>query len=494
MNKKSPIITYIMFSICLLWHIVDGYGQTNDKSNVVIKVNNIERQGNDFLINVDFDLSKLDLGSREQLTLKPVLKQGTNIIELPPIIINGKIRHKVYLRHQAFENTPVEYRNAQIIKLHPNTKQNFIPYIITIPFEEWMNTASLYVKELGCQGCGSPRTESSKLLLNNPPANDTNQPKYIPNPQVTFVMPDENYSKIRVNKESAYLKFPSSSSIINPSFKNNAEELDKVSKFIENLIYDKYISISKISIEGLASIEGTYSINMYLSEKRAKAFEAYIQNKYQLPPSLFETSWIGEDWDGLRLLVENGNMPQKERILEIINSTDIFDGREKQLMLLDGGDPYRFMFSDYFPLLRKVNYTIEYMVKTFNSVESLEILKTQPSYLSPKELFAIAEKYDKLSDEFKNIMDIAVSTYPTDNVVNINAAATYIIRSKYDVAEHYLMSAGNSAPTFNNRGVILMMRGRYSEAKELLLKAKQLGSEDADHNLAELEKIGYTNN
>lgn len=487
MNKKNSIFSCIIFSICFLWNILEVQGQLKE-NKITTEVKNFEKKDDNLLVNVDFVYDNLQLKKHEQLILKPVLKTEQNILELPPVVINGKKRYKVYLRQQAFKKTP-ELSNATVIKFNKKNKQDRIPYSVTIPFEEWMNTASLYLKESGCPGCGATRTDISEQFISQLNS-DTIEQILVLNPLVTFVMPvEDNHSKIRVNKESAYLKFPSGSSQINPSFKDNAIELEKVNNKFQDIIHDELISISKISIEGLSSIEGTYKLNMVLSENRAKAFETYIRERYDFPLYLFETGWIGEDWDGLRSLVENGDIQQKEAILRIINSIEVFDGREKKLMLLNGGNPYRYMLANYFPLLRKVNYTIEYTVKSFSNEESTEIIKTKPHYLSPRELYILAEKYEKLSDEFKEIMDMSVSNYPLDNVVNINAAATYILRSKYDVAEHYLMSAGNSAPTFNNRGVLLMMKGKYDEAEEILLKAKQLGSQDAEHNLQELEKV-----
>jgi hypothetical protein len=68
-----------------------------------------------------------------------------------------------------------------------------------------------------------------------------------------------------------------------------------------------------------------------------------------------------EDWHGLRMLVERSDMPSKHRVMEIIDTVPVWDsktrrGRERELMDLDGGAPYRYMYRNFFPLLRNATY------------------------------------------------------------------------------------------------------------------------------------------
>ena len=74
-----------------------------------------------------------------------------------------------------------------------------------------------------------------------------------------------------------------------------------------------------------------------------------------------EVNYIGEDWDKLReLAAASTSLPGREEVLAIIDNTDIFKGREKKLMDLQGGVPYNFMMSGIFPLLRRVEIVVEY--------------------------------------------------------------------------------------------------------------------------------------
>jgi hypothetical protein len=64
-----------------------------------------------------------------------------------------------------------------------------------------------------------------------------------------------------------------------------------------------------------------------------------------------------EDWRGLRMLVENSTMPYRDEVLKVIENTPLWDaatqtGRQGVLMRLRGGEPYKYIYKNFFPLLR----------------------------------------------------------------------------------------------------------------------------------------------
>jgi hypothetical protein len=126
---------------------------------------------------------------------------------------------------------------------------------------------------------------------------------------------------------------------------------------------DPTVKIHAFDIVGTASVEGTYSNNERLAKNRALALKDYITEHFtNLPCGNDEitVSWIAEDWDGLVELIEASNLENKERVIEIIRTVPVNGGREKQLMDLSGGRPYRAMLRDMFPQLRTVKYHIMY--------------------------------------------------------------------------------------------------------------------------------------
>jgi hypothetical protein len=121
--------------------------------------------------------------------------------------------------------------------------------------------------------------------------------------------------------------------------------------------------ITKIAIVGHTSVEGIYIDNLNTSEREARALAQHLGAASELPDDIFSVTGAGEDWDGLEAAVEASDIGYKQQILSIIRTVGIFAGRERDLMLLGGGAPYRQMRTQMFPRLRRVDYRIDYTVK-----------------------------------------------------------------------------------------------------------------------------------
>lgn len=436
--------------LILLLILICGYNISyaqKEYSNVGVEVKKISQEGDSLLVNIAFDLSNLQLSSREQVILTPVIKNNNRDFYLKPLLINGKIRHKLYLRQKAFGTLDELNKIEDEVTKEAQQGNQTILYSTTIYFEDWMRQSDLYLEESSCPGCGKAINKQERLLVQSL-ALEITEPFNLENiePTATFIIPEADSIKKRYKQGSAYLKFDVGKSVINPTISNNASELTIINTTLEELTGDKNISITNISITGFASIEGTPLVNERLSEQRAKSLQSYIQQKYNLPYSLFDVDWVGEDWEGLVKLIESGDMQQKQEVLAIINSTEILDGREKKLMQLGGGKPYLFMLNTYFPLLRKVNYVINYTLPQFSLEESKQIIRKHPDQLSRRELFVLADSYGKGSPEFFEILEIALNLYPDDTITRKNAAASYIMQGKYNKAEKLL---SNTKPVRN---------------------------------------------
>lgn len=332
--------------------------QESEANKISFNIINFTQQGNSLLIDINFDLSALKLSSREQLTLTPIIRNGNTELALAPLIVNGKIRHKVYMRQQKIGT--LENNNPNTIEVVKAGKQEvqIISYSTVVSFEDWMIESSLYLDENYCPGCRKVAIGYEQLLAERPTLEEVE----IIVPIIPLVVPPTDTIKTVNKQDSAYLDFKLGKWTIDVSFANNAEELNKINAILEQIVNNDSITIDSISISGFASIEGSYTLNKTISEKRAKDLEKYILQRYNSLPSIFKIEGVGEDWDGLIKLIENGNMDKKQEVLDIIKSTSVFDGREKKLMLFDKGNPYRFMLKEYFPLLRKTRFIIVYTI------------------------------------------------------------------------------------------------------------------------------------
>jgi tetratricopeptide (TPR) repeat protein len=257
---------------------------------------------------------------------------------------------------------------------------------------------------------------------------------------------------------------------------------------------DKNITPQGIVLKGYASPEGSYASNDRLSENRVKALCDYIRRQHNFKEDFFVLDNEPEDWDGFKVKTEaDANIPDRDAVLEIINSSDEPDRKESDLRSLNGGVAYRYVLENIFPSLRRSEYRINYIVRSFSVEEGREVIKTHPEQLSLSEMFAVANSYPVASDEYNSVFDIAVRLYPEDEIANLNAANIAMGKGDYSSARHYLSKAGETPEAIHARGVLNLLEGNLEEALVLLKKAKEMGVSEAASNLDELERKNADN-
>ena len=271
----------------------------------------------------------------QSLRITPMLESGDFVMALPGVTVLGNNRRRVMKR---MKRLPHEFIRTGI------ARDTLLETAFQVPYELWMDSASLVVEErlTGYRA----RTTTTRYRLKNS-VDLSVQALYKVSPSVALIIPEKEV-KVRHRQGKAYLDFPVGRSVILPTYRRNPEELSKIDDAIRDVVGNSDVTIQGIYIEGYASPEGTYESNDRLSKARAEALKGYIMQKFNLNSSLFKVNNVAEDWDGLVELVNASEMPQKEQILRIIESISIFDGRESALMRLNGGTPYRLMLKEMF--------------------------------------------------------------------------------------------------------------------------------------------------
>ena len=84
-------------------------------------------------------------------------------------------------------------------------------------------------------------------------------------------------------------------------------------------------------------------------------------------------------------------------------------------------------------------------------------------------MFLVANSYDKGSDQFKEVFDIAVRLYPTDPIAQLNTAALEIETGAYDPAISRLQGI-NLPEAWNNLGVAYAMKKDYTTLCNISIK------------------------
>ena len=163
---------------------------------------------------------------------------------------------------------------------------------------------------------------------------------------------------------NCYLSYPLGKYEVLPGFGDNDLELKRLDKFIRRAFSDTLIYVHSVRLTGYSSIDGTYAVNEALAKNRVEGMRRYLDKEYGLSSRYpLRMDYVAEDWEMLRQLIVASDLSWRDAALEIIDHTDVFDGRESKLILLNGGQPYREMNGILFPQLRRVEILVEYDLK-----------------------------------------------------------------------------------------------------------------------------------
>lgn len=446
MNKK--INTYMMAAMMAVVSPAI-MGQTASDGVKVI-CNDVVQKGDSIYIDAVVTVSGDAVKSRSYLELTPVLESASQKEGLPSILVNGRIRQKVYNREVALDNL------------------NDVPHYTIL--------------KAGKEEAGSPLLIADKIRRRP-------DKRYEVQPTFSYITPMAETEKHRAEVGTAFLDFQVDKYQILPDFRNNAVELAKINNTIRTVTEDKNVKPTGIVLKGYASPEGSYASNKKLADNRVKALRDYIRQKNDFKADFFTMSSEPEDWAGFKEKVEaDPNVPNRSEVLAIIDSSDDPDRKEAKLRALGGGAAFRYVLKDIFPSLRRSEYKIDYTVREFTVDEGREIIKTRPQQLSLGEMFAVANSYEIGSDEYNNVFDIAVRMFPNDPVANLNAANIAMGKGDYASAKNYLAKAGNAPEAVHAKGVLSMLTGDLAEAESLLKQAQDMGVKAAAINLEELRK------
>lgn len=453
--------------------------------SVTVAPISLREEGDSLNLTMNVLITGETMNRRQSWSIIPVLSgtEGTNTsLELPYILINGRIKEQHYKRKQRFGNLHLA-SNPPAIKVDvPHKKNTVLSYSVRVPYEEWMDFGALNIYQVLTSSA-----EKQQLFTIEHTANvelESREP-YHADMRINFVVPEKE-KKQRKMQGQAFLDFQVGRSAILPNFRRNAEELTKISEAVRKVQINPDVNIVGLFIEGYASPEGSYATNERLARERSYALRDYMVGTYNLNSSLFRVNSVAEDWDGLRILVQESDIAQKDNILGIIDSNDTPDRKEQRLRAL--GTPWRIMLNEMFPQLRRVDYQIDFTVRDYSVEESRHLASRDPEMLSHRELFLLASSYPDGSEERQNIFDIILRLYPEDPAALINHAAQMLRRGEVSGAKRYLERAGDDNRTWNNLGVYYLQAGELDRAEEYFKRAASQGMEEAAHNLKELEK------
>ena len=188
-------------------------------------------------------------------------------------------------------------------------------------------------------------------------------------------------------------------------------EIDRILSPLSN---NRFSTFERIQVRGYSSPDGPYGENERLAQARSRLFAGYIRDAYDLPRHRIEVSSVAEDWEGLKELLQQTQPPYADAVLRIIRKYGIFNGREKQLMDLQGGMPYKDMLRRFFPKLRRIEVVVEYNINEIDHQDASELIYTHPDLLSLEEMYETARYYRPGTDQYREVYEIAAFHFPDD--------------------------------------------------------------------------------
>ena len=310
---------------------------------------------------------------------------------------------------------------------------------------------------------------------------------------LSFLEPTVEPAKKLDEKEVFHIDYPLGSDNVSPDYHNNRAELHKLDSLLSPLSAGNYSSLEYVRVCGYASPDGTYIDNERLAGSRARFFASYIYSTCGIPRSRIETTCVAEDWEGLSMLLQSEQPPYADAALSIIRNVGIFNGREKQLMELRGGAPYRDMLRHFFPRLRRLEVSVRWNIRAVSVGEAYQLIYTHPEWLSLSEMYAAARYYRPGTEQYREVYEIAAYRFPEDVVANINASSAVMLTGDTKSGRAYLQRVESDPRSWNNLGVLALMEGHAGEAEKWFRKAVGIEPRKARQNLQRLQGIPVAN-
>lgn len=466
--------------------------ETSYLSSIHIHQGDVVMQNRTVELKMSVDLSKARIRTQHTVALTPVLvaADGSREVAFPPIVIDGKTRHKVYLRAQRLESVdlPPFHDDAAKVIIRQGRKNEQYDYVASVPYERWMLNGRIEMREEvhGCTNCGKGQAEKG-LMAEVLPA-------YMPTYRQGTIAPEPEPVKVRAETRSARLQFRVDSYNIRTDFRNNRAELDSVMSSINLVVSNPDIKITDIYITGYASPEASIPYNYTLSKNRAQALAQYIAHHEAVTSDMLHVDSKGEDWDGfVQALADFPRLKERDKIYEIIERyPDDHDLCEQQIKKQVGADTYTRLLNEVYPRLRRTDYRIEYNVRNFNLEEARRMVNERPDLLSLSEMYKVAGSYEKGSAEYNKVMATAVRCFPNSPAALNDNALNAMEQKDYATAVRLLEKSSvtnQNAELLSTLGVAYAGAGEYQNAEAAFRRAADMGSEKAKHNLDEVKKV-----
>ena len=195
---------------------------------------------------------------------------------------------------------------------------------------------------------------------------------------VSFPLSAQERSALK--REEMHIRYRVAKANIDEEYMGNKAVLDRIVEWAEEIQKDSMVNIVSVEFCGAVSPEGSVPFNHWLSVARLTTLEKYVRSRVDIPEELITRSDHYIAWDELKDMVTDSDLPDKEKIMEILNSENTskgndLDSRIGALKAMDGGKTWRIIFNRYFIHMRNAYMVIvtEKSEKYYEEREKLRV-------------------------------------------------------------------------------------------------------------------------
>lgn len=135
-------------------------------------------------------------------------------------------------------------------------------------------------------------------------------------------------------------------------------QLDSIVNLINQIKSDSRVELAYVWVGGSASPEGPVAWNKKLGDYRSAALSNFLRSKTDLPDEQLRVENLGEDWYSVTRTLEKIDFPNKEKILDIIESEPDWNSRKSKIRAIDNGQTWRRLVREIFPVFRNSRMVI----------------------------------------------------------------------------------------------------------------------------------------
>lgn len=114
-----------------------------DAGAVSVKLRKATLRGQTLNLDLDVKINQLPVSSHASLALTIALKNGNNIVHLPPIVVHGSNKMNMFERKVAFRGLDSALDGAYIVLRSDKNEELYVNYTKSIAYYPWMDKCQL---------------------------------------------------------------------------------------------------------------------------------------------------------------------------------------------------------------------------------------------------------------------------------------------------------------------------------------------------------------